>query len=93
MKKKQNEQQKTELQQLKEELNNRPQLPTGEQVQEYATKDLQAAISFLRLLLDHPKELNTIVHTIYQELAEQEKAIVQKLEADIKAMEELENAS
>ena len=91
MKNKQNEQSKTELQQLKEELNNRPALPTGEEIQQHAEKDIQAAIAFLRLILDHPNEFKIFVHTIYQEINQQERETVVKLENQIKAMEELEN--
>lgn len=91
-KKKISEQQQTELQQLKTELENRPQMPTGEQVQEYAVKDLQAAISFLRLLLEHPEELKKIVHAIYQELVQQERETIIRLEKEIKELEALENA-
>lgn len=91
-----NEEIRAEIKRLEEQKTLRAKMPTEEELGKWSRQDIQAALSFLHLILDDEEIMNKLVHELYQKHSDAEVKAIQLIEHQIEQLNmeliELENA-
>lgn len=87
------EQIQAEIRELQQKRATRAKMPTEEELKNWSRNDIQAALSFLHLILDDEEVFNTLVHELYQKHAEAEQKFIELTEQQIQTLEQELNGS